>query len=49
MDDGADVVGMIHSKHRPYRKLKAEPKKTTTGVVRLKAMEARRQPQIFPS
>ena len=40
MDDGADVVGMIHSK-RPdlIKDIKGGTEETTTGVVRLKAME----------
>jgi adenosylhomocysteinase len=40
MDDGADVVGMIHSK-RPdlIQNIKGGTEETTTGVVRLKAME----------
>jgi adenosylhomocysteinase len=40
MDDGADVVGMIHSK-RPdlIKNIKGGTEETTTGVVRLKAME----------
>src|SRR4030042_3414502 len=40
MDDGADVVGMIQSK-RPdlIANIKGGTEETTTGVVRLKAME----------
>jgi adenosylhomocysteinase len=40
MDDGADVVGMIHSK-RPnqIKDIKGGTEETSTGVVRLKAME----------
>jgi adenosylhomocysteinase len=40
MDDGADVVGMIHSK-RPnlIKDVKGGTEETSTGVVRLKAME----------
>lgn len=40
MDDGADVVGMIHSKRTDLIKnIKGGTEETTTGVVRLKAME----------
>ncbi|MCW4000370.1 MAG: adenosylhomocysteinase [Candidatus Bathyarchaeota archaeon] len=40
MDDGADVVGMLHSKRKDLIKnLKGGTEETTTGVVRLKAME----------
>ncbi len=40
MDDGADVVGMIHSKRQDLIKnIKGGTEETTTGVVRLKAME----------
>jgi adenosylhomocysteinase len=40
MDDGADVVGMIHSKRTDLIPLiKGGTEETTTGVVRLKAME----------
>ncbi len=40
LDDGADVVGTIHSK-RPdlLKKVKGGTEETTTGVVRLRAME----------
>ncbi len=40
MDDGADVVGMLHSK-RPnqLKDIKGGTEETSTGVVRLKAME----------
>ena len=40
LDDGADVVGMLHSK-RPnqIKDIKGGTEETTTGVVRLKAME----------
>jgi adenosylhomocysteinase len=41
MDDGADVVGMLHSKHQNQIKdIKGGTEETTTGVVRLRAMEA---------
>jgi adenosylhomocysteinase len=40
MDDGADVVGLLHSKFREYLKeVKGGTEETTTGVVRLRAME----------
>jgi adenosylhomocysteinase len=40
MDDGADVVGMLHSKRTDLIKnIKGGSEETTTGVVRLKAME----------
>jgi adenosylhomocysteinase len=40
MDDGADVVGMLHSKRQKQLKdIKGGTEETSTGVVRLKAME----------
>ncbi len=40
MDDGADVVGMIHSKRQNLiEDVKGGTEETSTGVVRLKAME----------
>ncbi len=40
MDDGADVVGMIHSKRQNLiKEVKGGTEETSTGVVRLKAME----------
>jgi adenosylhomocysteinase len=40
MDDGADVVGMLHSKRQNQLKdIKGGTEETSTGVVRLKAME----------
>jgi adenosylhomocysteinase len=40
MDDGADVVGMLHSKRQDLIKnIKGGSEETTTGVIRLKAME----------
>jgi adenosylhomocysteinase len=40
MDDGADVVGMLHSKRQNQIKdIKGGTEETTTGVVRLRAME----------
>ncbi len=41
LDDGADVIGTIHSKHPELIKnVKGGTEETTTGVVRLRAMEA---------
>jgi adenosylhomocysteinase len=40
MDDGADVVGMLHSKRQDQIKnIKGGTEETSTGVVRLKVME----------
>jgi len=40
MDDGADVVGMLHSKRQDQIKdIKGGTEETSTGVIRLKAME----------
>ncbi len=40
MDDGADVVGMLHSKRQnQIKNIKGGTEETSTGVVRLKAME----------
>jgi adenosylhomocysteinase len=40
MDDGADVVGMLHSKRQDQiKEIKGGTEETSTGVVRLKAME----------
>jgi adenosylhomocysteinase len=40
MDDGADVVGMLHGKRQDLIKdIKGGTEETTTGVIRLKAME----------
>ena len=40
MDDGADVVGMLHSKRQSQIKdIKGGTEETSTGVIRLKAME----------
>jgi adenosylhomocysteinase len=40
MDDGADVVGMLHSKRpKQIKDIKGGTEETSTGVVRLKAME----------
>ena len=41
MDDGADVIGVLHSAHRDQLgDIIAGMEETTTGVIRLKAMEA---------
>ena len=41
MDDGADLVGTLHSKHPELiKKVKGGTEETTTGVVRLRAMES---------
>src|SRR3989337_522232 len=40
LDDGADLVGTLHSKRTAYLKnVKGGTEETTTGVVRLRAME----------
>jgi len=40
MDDGADVVGLLHSKFKPFlADVVGGTEETTTGVVRLRAME----------
>ncbi len=40
MDDGADVVGLLHSKFKPLmEEVIGGTEETTTGVIRLKAME----------
>ncbi|MDR2203695.1 MAG: adenosylhomocysteinase [Nitrososphaerota archaeon] len=40
MDDGSDVVGMLHSKRQDQIKdIKGGTEETSTGVIRLKAME----------
>ncbi len=40
MDDGADVVGLLHTKFRSFLEgVKGGTEETTTGVVRLRAME----------
>ena len=39
MDDGADLVSILHSKRKPQTKeIKAGTEETTTGVIRLKSM-----------
>jgi adenosylhomocysteinase len=41
MDDGADVIGVLHSTHRDQlTDVIAGTEETTTGVIRLKALEA---------
>ncbi|MDY7227523.1 adenosylhomocysteinase [Hyalangium rubrum] len=48
MDDGADVVGVLHSKHRDLMKdVIGGTEETTTGVIRLRAM-ARDQVLGYP-
>ena len=40
LDDGADLVGTLHSKRREgLKKVKGGTEETTTGVIRLRAME----------
>ncbi|MCG3203811.1 MAG: Adenosylhomocysteinase [Elusimicrobia bacterium] len=40
MDDGADVVGLLHTKFRSYLDgVRGGTEETTTGVIRLRAME----------
>src|SRR4030042_2013240 len=40
LDDGADLVGTLHSKRtKELKNLKGGTEETTTGVIRLKAME----------
>ena len=40
MDDGADLVGIVHTKRKEVlEKIKGGTEETTTGVVRLRAME----------
>ena len=40
LDDGADLVGTLHSKRaKELRNVKGGTEETTTGVVRLRAME----------
>lgn len=41
MDDGADLISVIHKKHKKLIKnVKASMEETTTGVIRLRSMEA---------
>jgi adenosylhomocysteinase len=41
MDDGADVIGVLHAKHRDrLGEIVAATEETTTGVIRLRSMEA---------
>jgi adenosylhomocysteinase len=41
MDDGADVIGVLHAKHRDrLGEIIAATEETTTGVIRLRSMEA---------
>ena len=47
MDDGADVIGVLHSARREQLgEIIAGTEETTTGVIRLKALEARRQARL---
>lgn len=40
LDDGADLVGIIHEKHKEtLKEIKGGTEETTTGVLRLRAME----------
>ena len=40
MDDGADLLSLLHSKYKDHAfKVKGSMEETTTGVIRLKAME----------
>ena len=41
MDDGADLISLLHSKYKAWApNIKGSMEETTTGVIRLKAMEA---------
>jgi adenosylhomocysteinase len=41
MDDGADLVSLLHTTHKQYAsRVVASMEETTTGVIRLKALEA---------
>ena len=41
LDDGADLISVIHTKHKKLIKnIKASMEETTTGVIRLRSMEA---------
>ena len=47
MDDGADVIGVLHSARREQLgDIIAGTEETTTGVIRLKALEARGQARL---
>ena len=47
MDDGADVIGVLHSARREQLgDIIAGTEETTTGVIRLKALEARRDARL---
>ena len=47
MDDGADVIGVLHSARREQLgDIIAGTEETTTGVIRLKALEARRRARL---
>ncbi|RJQ26508.1 adenosylhomocysteinase [Candidatus Parcubacteria bacterium] len=48
MDDGADLVSMLHKERRPQAKnIIGSSEETTTGVIRLKAMEKDKE-LLFP-
>ncbi len=48
MDDGADLVNLLHTKRRgEAANIKASMEETTTGVIRLRAME-RKKELMFP-
>ncbi len=41
LDDGADLISVIHKKHKKLiKKIKASMEETTTGVIRLRSMES---------
>src|SRR3989344_4694640 len=47
MDDGADLVGLVHSKRKELLKtVVGSSEETTTGVIRLRAMEKDKQLKI---
>ena len=47
MDDGADVIGVLHSHRRELLgDIIAGTEETTTGVIRLRALEARRRARV---
>ncbi len=48
IDDGADLVALIHTKRRARGKLRGSTEETTTGVTRLRALERAGQ-LLFPA
>ncbi|HXW84009.1 MAG TPA: adenosylhomocysteinase [Candidatus Binataceae bacterium] len=47
MDDGADLVSLLHTEYRDYaEQVRASMEETTTGVIRLRAMEKDRALRI---